>query len=74
MKDVEIERIASNEREWRRHILKKLSTIEKKQDDQALKVNTLEVKMSLVGFIAGGISGGLASFLFKLLPFLKEKI
>ena len=57
MSDKELNRIVSNDKEWRRYIIKKLDKIEDEQQKQAIKVNTLEVKASLFGIIFGFISG-----------------
>lgn len=56
-KDREINRIVSNDKEWRRYIIKKLDKIEDDQHKTAIKVNTLEVKASFFGIIFGFISG-----------------
>lgn len=63
MQESEIERISANEREWRKHIIRDLNDIKKEQIKQALKINTLEIKMAVVAFVAGSIG----SFIMKIL-------
>ena len=64
--DVKLELILTNEKEWRRHILSELSDIKKIQMQDTLKINTIELKLSAIGFIAGGIG----SFIYKLIASL----
>lgn len=60
--------------EWRHHVLKELErlnnyhqSIEQKIDVLQLHVTTLNVKAKFGAWIAGGIGGGLISFIVSLL-------
>lgn len=57
MTDGEINRIASNDKEWRRYIIKKVDKIDEHQQKQDLKINSLEVKVGIFSVIFGFISG-----------------
>lgn len=63
MSDKELNRIVSNDREWRKFIISEIKELRKESSETALQVNTLKVKAgffsAIIGFVAGLIGAKL---------------
>jgi hypothetical protein len=70
MTEKEINRIVSNEKEWRKLILSEIRTVKKEvadvsksQNNMALEMNTLKVKVAIFGSAFGGAAGIIAAWI-----------
>jgi hypothetical protein len=69
MPDKEINRIVSNDREWRKHIFYEMRDLRKEQKDMgekqqtlAIEMNTLKVKVAIFASAFGTIFGAAAAW------------
>lgn len=68
MSDKELDIILENDKEWRRHILKKISSIEDDQQDMLVTMTTLKVRFGLISGVFGTIAGTIAGFIADKIP------
>ena len=63
-----LQQLLTNEREWRKYLIKKIDSIEEEQRRISLLGNTLKVKVGVASIIFGGIGSfvvSLALFIVK---------
>lgn len=72
MSEKEINRIVSNDKEWRKHIFHEMRDIRKDQKEQsekqqeiALEMNTLKVKVAFFGGISGTVFGAITAWVMS---------
>ena len=57
MTEKELDRILSNDKEWRKYLLTKMEAIEKEQRETIITLTTLKVKLGFISAVFGLLGG-----------------
>lgn len=57
MQEKEIDRVLSNDKEWRRYLLEELKEIKKEQREMVITMTTLKVKLGIISAVFGILGG-----------------
>lgn len=67
MSEREINRIVSNDREWRKFLLSEIRDIKKEQGEMSLEMNTLKVKVAVFSSVFGTVFGAATAWIVSKL-------